>query len=206
MGKGIARRGAMRFKQRDTGRLDDIPDPSQRSHVEGEETMKTSDAWAVIQGDEQCRDGHYRTKLDLRSETAIGIGAVPAVALDPNDSASLQAQNPSDFGKLRVGRSRQRRSIERTVLAANPNRSATCRAAALSHACPTASSNRLLKGALLGNCGTFSTLRPQSGQHTRYTSTKTVVPNSMQGRSRTARALVSCAISNSRPHPEHTSF
>jgi hypothetical protein len=65
--------------------------------------MKTSDSWDLIQGDEQCRDGHYRAKLDLRSETATGIGAVPAVELDPNDSASLQAQNPSDLGKLRVG-------------------------------------------------------------------------------------------------------
>ena len=37
--------------------------------------------------------------------------------------------------------------MARTVLAANPNRSATCRAAALSQACPTASSKRLLKGA-----------------------------------------------------------
>jgi hypothetical protein len=38
--------------------------------------MKTSVSWDVIQGDEQCRDGHYRLKLDLRSETATGIGAV----------------------------------------------------------------------------------------------------------------------------------
>ena len=29
--------------------------------------MKTSDSTDVIQGDEQCRDGHYRTKLDLRT-------------------------------------------------------------------------------------------------------------------------------------------
>ena len=59
--------------------------------------MKTSLTRDVIQGDEQCRDGHYRAKLDLR------IGTVPAVELDPNDSTSLQAQNPSDLGKLRVG-------------------------------------------------------------------------------------------------------
>ena len=93
------------------------------------------------------------------------------------------------------------------MLAANPNCRATCRAAALSHACPTASSNRLLNGALLGNCGTFSILTPQSGQHTRYTSITTVVRNSMQGRSRTSRSLdVMRALSNLRPHPEHTSF
>ena len=78
-----------------------------------------------------------------------------------------------------------------TVLAGSPNRSATCRAAALSQACPTASSKRLLNGALLGNCGTFSILIPQSGQQTRYTSTTTVVRNSMQGKSRTARSLTS---------------
>ncbi len=65
--------------------------------------MKTSDSLDVIQGDEQCRDGHYRAKQDLRSETATGIGAVPAVELDPNDSTSLQAQNPTNLGKLRVG-------------------------------------------------------------------------------------------------------
>ena len=63
--------------------------------------MKTSDS--VIEGDEQCRDGHYRIKLDLRSQTATGIGAGPAVELDPNDSVSIQAQNPTDLGKLRVG-------------------------------------------------------------------------------------------------------
>jgi molybdopterin-dependent oxidoreductase alpha subunit len=65
--------------------------------------MKTSDSRDVIQGDEQCRDGHYRAKQDLRSETATDISAVPAVELDPNDSTSLQAQNPTDLGNLRVG-------------------------------------------------------------------------------------------------------
>ncbi len=59
--------------------------------------MKTPDNWAVIQGDEQCRDGHYRAKLDLR------IGTLPAAELDPNDSASVQAQNLSDLGDLKVG-------------------------------------------------------------------------------------------------------
>jgi len=58
--------------------------------------MKTSDTRNVIQGDEQCRDGHYRVKLDLRV-------AAPAVELDPNDSASQQAQNPTDLGKVRIG-------------------------------------------------------------------------------------------------------
>jgi molybdopterin-dependent oxidoreductase alpha subunit len=65
--------------------------------------MKTPDSTDVIQGDEQCRDGHYRAKLDLRTNSPTGNGAVPAVVLDPNDSASLQAQNPTDLGKLKVG-------------------------------------------------------------------------------------------------------
>ena len=65
--------------------------------------MKTSDISDVVQGDEECRDGHYRAKPDLRSETATAIGAVCAAELDPNDSTSIQAQNPTDLGKLRVG-------------------------------------------------------------------------------------------------------
>jgi hypothetical protein len=50
----------------------------------------------------QCRGGHYRAKLDLRFETPTEVGAVPAVDLDPNDSISVRAQNPTDLGKLRV--------------------------------------------------------------------------------------------------------
>ena len=65
--------------------------------------MKTSDSQDVIQWDEQCGDGHYRAKQDLRSETATGVGAATAAELDPSDAASLQAQNPTDLGKLRVG-------------------------------------------------------------------------------------------------------
>src|SRR6516225_12475195 len=72
------------------------------------------------------------------------------------------------------------------MLAARPHRSATCRAAARSQAWPAASSNRWLNGALLDSCGTFSTRMVQSVQQTRYTSTTTVVRNSMQGRSRTS--------------------
>ena len=66
--------------------------------------MKTLDSSDVIQGDEQCRDGHYRAKVHLRTKAATSIGGVPAAELDPNDSASLQAQNPTDMGKLRIGR------------------------------------------------------------------------------------------------------
>src|SRR5580693_2495976 len=65
--------------------------------------MKTLDSSNVIQGDEQCRDGHYRAKSDLGLETAIEAGAASAVNPDPNDSTSVQAQNPTDLGELRVG-------------------------------------------------------------------------------------------------------
>jgi molybdopterin-dependent oxidoreductase alpha subunit len=63
----------------------------------------TADNWEVIQGDEQCRDGHYRAKQDLRKKAATSSGADLAGELDPNDATSLQAQNPTGLGKLRVG-------------------------------------------------------------------------------------------------------
>src|ERR1700734_741582 len=66
--------------------------------------MKTSDKSDVIQGDEQCRDGHYRAKQDLRAKTVTSTGGEPAAELDPNDSTSVQAQNPTDLGELRIGR------------------------------------------------------------------------------------------------------
>jgi len=65
--------------------------------------METSDSWGIVQGDEQCRDGHYRAKQDMRPEAVTSLGADPAAQLDPNDSTSLQAQNPTDLGKLKVG-------------------------------------------------------------------------------------------------------
>jgi molybdopterin-dependent oxidoreductase alpha subunit len=66
--------------------------------------MKASDSSDVIQGDEHCRDGHYRAKLDLRTKAENSADAGPAVQLDPNSPASLQAQNPTDLGDLRIGR------------------------------------------------------------------------------------------------------
>ena len=83
---------------------------------------------------------------------------------------------------------------------------ATRRAAALSQASPTASSNRLLKGALLGSCATFSVFTPQSGQRTRYSSITTVVRYSKHGRSRISRSQTSAISLTPRPQPEHTSF
>jgi molybdopterin-dependent oxidoreductase alpha subunit len=64
--------------------------------------MKSPDRTDVIQGDEQCRDGHYRAKQDLREQTATS-GTKQLAELDPNDSISSEAQNPSTFGELRVG-------------------------------------------------------------------------------------------------------
>jgi molybdopterin-dependent oxidoreductase alpha subunit len=65
--------------------------------------MKTSGNSDVIQGDEQCRDGHYRAKSDLRTKRETSTDADPAARLDPNNSTSLHAQNPTDLGKLRIG-------------------------------------------------------------------------------------------------------
>src|SRR6202050_2459596 len=66
--------------------------------------MTTADNWDVIQGDEGSRDGHYRHKQDLRPDKVTGLGPDLAVELDPKASTSLQAQNPTDLGKLRIGR------------------------------------------------------------------------------------------------------
>jgi molybdopterin-dependent oxidoreductase alpha subunit len=71
--------------------------------MEGKEPMQTRDSSDVIQGDEQCRDGHYRAKQDLREKTVPSSGADPVLELDPNSSTSLQAQNPTDPGQLRIG-------------------------------------------------------------------------------------------------------
>ena len=73
------------------------------SLADSSNVMKTSDSFDVIQGDEHCRDGHYRAKQDLRTKTVTSSGADLAVEPNPNDSTSLQAQNPTDLGKLRVG-------------------------------------------------------------------------------------------------------
>src|SRR6266478_4692056 len=96
--------------------------------------------------------------------------------------------------------------MARTVLSARENLRATCRADALSQACPTISSNRLLNGALLGNCSTRSVLIPHSGHRIRYSSITTVVRNSKHARSRTSRSYTSWISLTRRPHPEHVSF
>jgi len=65
--------------------------------------MNSPDSTDVIQGDEQSRDGHYRAKQELREQTATNDGTKLLADLDPNDSTSVQAQNPLTFGKLKVG-------------------------------------------------------------------------------------------------------
>ncbi len=65
--------------------------------------MKSPDCTDVIQGDEQSRDGHYRAKQELREQTATNDGTKLLADLDPNDSTSVQAQNPLTFGNLKVG-------------------------------------------------------------------------------------------------------
>src|ERR1019366_2110075 len=62
-------------------------------------------------------------------------------------NSSTPMRRNAGFRRLAFHRSRYRRSIARTVLPASPIRRPTCRADALSHARPTASSKRLLNGA-----------------------------------------------------------
>ena len=69
--------------------------------------MNTSASTDVIQGDEQSRDGHYRAKQNLREQAAPSGHPDKTVELDPNDATSLQAQNPFELGKLRVGSASQ---------------------------------------------------------------------------------------------------
>jgi hypothetical protein len=76
--------------------------------------------------------------------------------------------------------------------------------AALSHASPTISSNRLLNGALDGSCSIFSTPTPHSGHRKRCTSTTTVARYTLHGRSRISRSRTSCTWCRRRPHPLHS--
>jgi len=48
--------------------------------------MKTTHSSDVIQGDEQCRDGHHRAKQDLRTKTVTSVGGEPAAELDPGET------------------------------------------------------------------------------------------------------------------------
>jgi molybdopterin-dependent oxidoreductase alpha subunit len=63
--------------------------------------MGIFDRTAVIQGDDQCRDGHYRVKENLLEMVVSENGAQQK--LDPNAKISLQAQNPPTLGEVKVG-------------------------------------------------------------------------------------------------------
>ena len=63
--------------------------------------MEIFDRTSVIQGDDQCRDGHYRVKENLLEMAASEDGAEQK--LDPNATISLQAQNPTTLGEVKVG-------------------------------------------------------------------------------------------------------
>src|ERR1035437_4424235 len=119
----------------------------------------------------------------------------------PRYSSSTPICRNGGFRRRASQRSKYRRSMPRTVLSARPIRRAPCRAEALSQDSPTASSNRLLYGDLLGNCGTFSAFTPHAGQSTRYSSTTTVVCYSKHGRSRISRSYTSCILCTRLPQP-----
>jgi anaerobic selenocysteine-containing dehydrogenase len=59
------------------------------------------DRTSVVHGDEGCRDGHYRVK-EIVLEMVVRDDGTKEF-LDPNDAISLQAQNPTGLGDLRVG-------------------------------------------------------------------------------------------------------
>jgi hypothetical protein len=65
--------------------------------------MSAPDNTRVIQGDEGCKDGRYCAKQELGEQSANCEGAKWAAELDANDANSKAAQNPTDFGELRVG-------------------------------------------------------------------------------------------------------
>src|SRR5260370_7302229 len=59
----------------------------------------------VIQGDSECRDGHYRPKKDLRNQREE---AKLHAALDSvEDALSRESQNPVELSGTRIGRAYQ---------------------------------------------------------------------------------------------------
>src|SRR5215469_1853885 len=63
-------------------------------------TVEIFDRTNVIQGDDGCRDGHYRCKEDVFAPPCPDGSDK---CLDANDKISLQAQNPTGLGEVRVG-------------------------------------------------------------------------------------------------------
>lgn len=64
--------------------------------------MNSSDDTGVLQDDEELRHGNYRIKRDLREQTR-GNGVEDAGELNPKGPTSLQAQNPVDLRKVKIG-------------------------------------------------------------------------------------------------------
>lgn len=64
--------------------------------------MNSSNDTEVLQDDEELRHGNYRIKRDLREQTR-GNGVEDAGELNPNGPTSLQAQNPVDLRKVKIG-------------------------------------------------------------------------------------------------------
>src|SRR5258705_781862 len=68
--------------------------------------MPKDEASKVIQGDSECRDGHYRPKKDLRNQSEEA--KLHAAALDSvEDALSRESQNPVELDGTRIGRAYQ---------------------------------------------------------------------------------------------------
>ena len=68
--------------------------------------MPNDDASQVIQGDSECRDGHYRPKKDLRNQSEEA--KLHAASLDSvEDALSRESQNPVELSGTRIGRAYQ---------------------------------------------------------------------------------------------------
>jgi hypothetical protein len=68
--------------------------------------MPNDEASHVIQGDSECRDGHYRPKKDLRNQSEEA--KLHAPALDSvEDALSRESQNPVEVSGTRIGRAYQ---------------------------------------------------------------------------------------------------
>ena len=68
--------------------------------------IPNDEASHVIQGDSECRDGHYRPKKDLRNQSEEA--KLHAAALDSvEDALSRESQNPVELSGTRIGRAYQ---------------------------------------------------------------------------------------------------
>jgi len=68
--------------------------------------MSNDEPSRVIQGDSECRDGHYRPKRDLRNQSEEA--KLHAAALDTvEDALSRESQNPVELSGTRIGRAYQ---------------------------------------------------------------------------------------------------